>query len=69
MLLSTNKPEIASSDEISLKEIYHENLLGVKIDSELKFENPIAELYLKVIKKLNLLCSIDLPYCLIVPGL
>ena len=29
MLLSTNKPEIASSDEISLKAIYHENLLGV----------------------------------------
>ena len=48
ILLSTKKPEIASIAEIPLTASSHEKLLGVTIDSELKFENHITELCLKV---------------------
>ena len=56
ILLSTNKPEIASIDGIPLAASFHEKLLGVTIDSELKFQNHNTELCLKVSKKLNALC-------------
>ena len=54
ILLSSKKPEIVSVDGISLAASSHEKLLGVIIDSELKFENHITELCLKVSKKLTL---------------
>ena len=59
ILLSTNKPEIVSIDEISLAASFHEKLLGVTIDSELKFENHIKELCLKVDKKNKVLCHMS----------
>ena len=59
ILLSTNKPEIVSIDGTPLAASSHEKLLGVKIDSELKFENHIKELCLKVDKKINALCHIS----------
>ena len=43
---SSKKPEIVSVDGISLAASSHEKLLGVTIDSELKFENHITELCL-----------------------
>ena len=43
ILLSTNKLEIVSIDGIPLAASSHEKLLGVTIDSELKFENHIKE--------------------------
>ena len=52
ILLSSKKPEIVSVDGISLAASYHEELLGVIIDSELKIENHITEICLKVSKKL-----------------
>ena len=60
ILLSTNKPEIVSIDEISLAASFHEKLLGVTIDSELKFENHIKELCLKVDKKIkfSVICQV-----------
>ena len=51
ILLRTNKLEIVSIDGISLAASSHEQLLGATIDSELKFENHIKELCLKVGKK------------------
>ena len=51
VLLSSKKPEVFSVDGISLAASSREKLLGVIIDSELKFENHIAELRLKVSKK------------------
>ena len=54
ILLSTKKPEIVSIDEIPLAASSHEILLGVTIDSDLKFEYHITELCLKVSKKLKL---------------
>ena len=59
ILLSTNKLEIVSIDGIPLAASSHEKLLGVTIDSELKFENHIKELCLKVGKKINALCLIS----------
>ena len=56
ILLGTNKLEIASIDGIPLAASFHEKLLRVTIDSELKFENHIKELCLKVDKKNNVLC-------------
>ena len=56
VLLSTKKPEVVTVDGIPLAASPHEKLLGVTIDSELKFENHITELRPKVIKKLNALC-------------
>ena len=44
ILLSSKKPEIVSVDGISLAASSYEKLLGVIIDSELKFENHITEL-------------------------
>ena len=44
ILLSSKKPEIVSVDGIPLAGSSHEKLLGVRIDSELKFENHITEL-------------------------
>ena len=44
ILLSSKKPEIFSVDGISLAVSSHEKLLGVTIDSELRFENNITEL-------------------------
>ena len=54
--LSTNKLLIVSVDGISLTASSSKKLLGVTIDSELKFENHIKEFCLKVIKKINALC-------------
>ena len=54
ILLSTSKLEIVSIVRIPLAASSHEKLLGVTIDSELKFENHIKELCLKVDKKLTL---------------
>ena len=51
ILLSSKKPEIVSVDQISLAASSHEKLLGVIIDSELKLENHITELCLKVRKE------------------
>ena len=51
ILLSTKKPEIVSRDRIPLAASSYEKLLGVAIDSELKFENHITEIRLKVSKK------------------
>ena len=48
ILLSSKKPEIVCVDGISLAASSHEKLLGVIIDSELKFENHITEICLKV---------------------
>ena len=59
VLLSTNKLEIVSIYGIPLAASSHEKLLGVTIDSELKFENHIKELCLKVSKKINALCRIS----------
>ena len=59
ILLSSKKPEIVSVDGISIAASSHEKLLGVIIDSELKFENHITELCLKVSKKINALCRIS----------
>ena len=56
ILLSTKKPEVVKIDGTPIAASSHEKLLGVTIDSELKFENHITELYPKVIKKLNALC-------------
>ena len=54
ILLSSKKPEILSVDGISIAASSHEKLLGVIIDSELKFANHITEICLKVSKKLTL---------------
>ena len=51
ILLSSKKPEIVSVDGISIAASSHEKLLGVIIDSELKFENHINEICLKVSRK------------------
>ena len=59
ILLSSKKPEIISVDGISLAANSHERLLGVIIDSELKFDYHITELCLKVSKKINALCHIS----------
>ena len=59
ILLSSKKPEIISVDGISIAASSHEKLLGVIIDSELKFENHITEICLKVSKKINALCRIS----------
>ena len=59
ILLGAKKPEIVSVDGISLAASYHEKLLEVIIDSELKFENHITVLCLKVSKKINALCRIS----------
>ena len=59
ILLSTNNLEIFSIDGIPLAASSHEKLLVVTIDSELKFENHIKELCLKVDKKNNALCHIS----------
>ena len=59
ILLSSKKPEIVSVDGISIAASSHEKLLGVIIYSELKFENHITEICLKVRKKINALCRIS----------
>ena len=58
ILLSSKKPENVSVDGIPLAASSHEKLLGVTMDSELKFENHITGLCLKVSKKINTLCRI-----------
>ena len=60
ILLSSKKPQIVSVDGISLAASSHEKLLGVIIDSELKFDNDIKEICLKVSKKINALCHISI---------
>ena len=57
--LSTNKREIVSIDGIPLVASEHKKLLGVTTDSELKLENHIKELCLKVDKKPNAPCCIS----------
>ena len=59
ILLSSKKPEIVSVVGIPLIASSHEKLLGVAIDSELKFQNHITELCFKVSKKINALCRIS----------
>ena len=59
ILLSSKKPEIILANRISLAVSSHEKLLGVIIDLELKFENHITELCLKVSKTVNALCRIS----------
>ena len=59
ILHSSKKPEIVSVDGISIAASSHEKLLGVIIDSELKFENHITEICLKVSKKINALYRIS----------
>ena len=59
ILLSSKKPEIVSVDGISIAASSHEKLLGVIIDSELKIENHISEICLKVSRKINSLCRIS----------
>ena len=56
--LSINKLEIVSIDGVPLAASSHENLLGVTIDSELKFENHIKEYVSNLAKKINALCHI-----------
>ena len=51
ILLNSKKPEIVSVDGIPLAASSYEKLLGVITDSELKFENHITKLCLKVNKK------------------
>ena len=52
-LFSTKKPEIVSFDGIRLTANSHEKLLRVTAGSELKFENHVTELCVKVSKKLE----------------
>ena len=59
ILHKSKKPQIVSTDGIPYAASSHEKLRGVTIDSELKFENHITELYLKVSKNLNPLCRIS----------
>ena len=59
ILLSSKKLEIVSVDGISIAASSHEKLPGVIIDSELKFENHISEICLKVSKKVNAVCRIS----------
>ena len=59
ILLNSKKPEIVSVDGIPLAASSYEKLLGVITDSELKFENHITKLCLKVSKKKNALCHIS----------
>ena len=59
VLLGTKKPQNISIDEISFAAIFHKKLIGITIDLDLKFENHITELCLKVNKKLNTLCCIS----------
>ena len=59
ILLSSKKPEIVSGNGISLAASSHEILLGVIINSELKFVNHITELCLIVSKKINAVCRIS----------
>ena len=47
-MLTTKKPEIVSIGRIPLATTSHEKLLGVTISLELKFENYISKLCLKV---------------------
>ena len=63
ILLSSKKPEIVSVNGISLVASSHEKLLAVIIDSELKFENHITELCLKVSEKNNALCRTSKVSC------
>ena len=59
ILLSCKKPEIVSVDDISITASSHKKLIGVIIDSELKFENHITEICLNVSKKINALWRIS----------
>ena len=59
ILLSSKKPGIVSVDGIFIAASSHEKLLGVTIDSELKFVNHITEICLKVSKKIYALCRIS----------
>ena len=59
ILLRSKKPEFVSVDGISLAASSHEKLPGVIINLELKFENHITEICLKVSKKINALCRIS----------
>ena len=59
ILFSTTKPEIVSTDEIPVTASSQKKLLGVAIESELKFENHITESCLKVSQKLKALCCIS----------
>ena len=59
ILLSSLKPKIVSVDIMFLAASSQIKLLGVIIYSELKFENHVTELCLKVSKKINGLCLIS----------
>ena len=59
ILLGTNKFEIVSIDGVPLAASSHEKFVGVTIDSELKLENHIKKLCLKVDKKNKVLCHMS----------
>ena len=50
------KPEIISIDEIPLPASSHQKLLGITIDSELKFEKLHYRVMSQISKKLNAFC-------------
>ena len=55
LLLSTKSPEVVSIDEIQITSRTAETLLGITIDSELKFENHLSAICNKVSRKINAL--------------
>ena len=59
-LFSTKKPEIVSFYGIHLTANSHEKLLRVTAGSELKFENHVTELCVKVSKKLESIYRISI---------
>ena len=70
LLLSTKSPEVVSIDEIQITSRTAETLLGITIDSELKFENHLSAICNKVSRKINALRRIvnyisveKTPYC------
>ena len=58
ILLRNKKSKIALIDGLLLAASYQKKLIGAKRDSELKFENHMAELCLKVRKMFNAFCRI-----------
>ena len=55
LLLSTNSPEVVSIDGMQITSSTAETVLGITIDSELKFENHLSAICNKVSRKINAL--------------
>ena len=70
LLLSIKSPEFVSIDGIQIKSSTPETLLGITINSELKFDNNLSAICKKVSRKINALGRIvnymSLEKCLIV---